>query len=95
MTQQRLCLTCNTPLSDYNKGNYCFCHTEGMLVKEHYNKNKSGFTLFNFTEHSDYLSKDFDSGQFNSKNNDGYNFYFGTMFVGVVIDNEGTVAYFE
>lgn len=62
-----------------------------MLVKEYYKKNNSDLTLFNI---SDYVNKD-------NENDIPYtaeemnNFYFSSEFVGVVIDNQGTVAYFK
>jgi hypothetical protein len=33
---KRKCLTCGTTLSSYNPGPYCYAHTDGMPVKEHY-----------------------------------------------------------
>lgn len=62
-----------------------------MLVKEYYKKNNSDLTLFNI---SDYVNKD-------NENDIPYtaeemnNFYFSSEFVGVIIDNQGTVAYFK
>lgn len=38
---KRKCLTCGTTLSSYNPGPYCYAHTEGMAVKEHYPVTKS------------------------------------------------------
>ena len=31
----RLCKYCGQPLSSYNKGHYCFCHTPGQLLYKH------------------------------------------------------------
>lgn len=33
---KKKCLICGTTLSSYNPGPYCYAHTEGMAVKEHY-----------------------------------------------------------
>lgn len=34
--KKRRCLYCNTPLSNYNPGPYCFAHTPGMPIKERF-----------------------------------------------------------